>query len=118
MNPLHAQGMDQLVAALEQFNKMNEFFFRTTLRGVITLDGDRAAVRSPTTEYARRHDGHGYNNVAFYQDELVRQNGTWLFVSRRYYYVWIDSSSPIPGSAIDLPPLQDSIMGKHPENNL
>lgn len=105
VQPLHAQGIEQLVAALELFNRMNEFFFRTTLRGVITLDGDHAIVRSPTTEYARRHDGHGYNNVALYQDELVRRNGTWLFVARRYHYVWIDSVSPIAGNAVELPPL-------------
>ncbi len=28
VTPLHAQGEDQLVAALHQFNVMNEFFFR------------------------------------------------------------------------------------------
>ncbi len=117
VNPLHAQGTAQLIAALEQFNKMNEFFFRTTLRGVITLDGDHATVRTPSTEYARRHDGHGYNNVAMYQDELVRQNGSWLFVSRRYYYVWVDSFSPIPGSAIGLPAMQDGEIGGRPSTN-
>jgi len=37
------------------------------------------------------------------RDELEKQNGKWLFVSRRYYYIWVDSSTPILGSAIPLP---------------
>ena len=101
--PIQVHGVDQIVALLQQFNTTNEFFFRTTLRGVITLNGDRASVRTPTTEYARRHDGHGYNNVGLYQDELERRNGNWLFVARRYYYVWVDSSSAIAGSAVPSP---------------
>jgi len=107
--PLRAQGIDQILAAQRQFGALNAFFFRTTLRGVIDLAGDQATARTPTTEYARRHDGHGYNNVALYDDELVRRDGTWLFAARRYYYLWIDSQSPIPGSAVPLP---DALTGR------
>ena len=103
INPLHAQGLEQVTAALQQFRNLNVFFFRTSLRSVITINADQATARTPGTEYARRHDGHGYNNVAMYQDELKKQDGNWFFVSRRYYYVWVDSSTPIPGSAIPLP---------------
>ena len=101
--PMQAKGVDEIVAALQKFNDVNEFFFRTTLRPVIMLDGDRAISRSPSTEYARRRDGHGYNNVAIWQDKLERRDGNWLFVSRQYYYVWVDNSSAIPGTAVALP---------------
>jgi hypothetical protein len=50
VNPIQAHGVDQIVALLQQFNNVNEFFFRTILRGVITLNGDQASVRTPTTE--------------------------------------------------------------------
>ena len=105
ISPLRAEGVDQIVKAQQGFVDANEFFFRTTLRAVITVDGDRAAATAPTTEYARRKDGHGYNNVALYQDTLERRGGEWLFVSRYYYYLWVDSVSPIPGGdAVPLPP--------------
>ena len=101
--PMRAEGVDQIVATLQKFNDSNEFFFRTTLRAVITLDGDRATSRAPTTEYARRPDGHGYSNVGIWQDEFRRQDGDWLFVSRHYHYIWVDSESPISGNAVQLP---------------
>lgn len=98
-----AKGIEEIVAALQKYNDINEFFFRTTLRALIAVNGARATSRAPSTEYARRHDGHGYNNVALWQDEFERRDGKWLFSSRRYYYVWVDSSSPILGSAVPLP---------------
>lgn len=54
--PMRAEGIDQIMAALQKFKDVNEFFFRTTLRAVIMLDGDQATARMPTTEYALRHD--------------------------------------------------------------
>lgn len=105
ITPLRAQGMDQILAAQQQFNDLNEFFFRTTLRAVITLDGDRAAATAPSTEFARRKDGHGYSNVALYEDALERRGGSWVFASRKYFYLWVDSVSPIlGGDALPLPP--------------
>ena len=105
ITPLRAEGIDQIIAAQEQFNAMNEFFFRTTLRPVITLSGDRATGRAPSTEFARRKDKSGYNNVALYDDLLVRRDGVWLFQARRYDYLWVDSVSPIAGGdSVPLPP--------------
>ncbi len=104
ISPLRAEGLDEILKAQQGFNDSNEFFFRTTLRAVITLDGDRAAATAPTTEFARRKDGHGYNNVALYEDALERQDGGWVFVSRKYYYLWVDSISPVAGGdAVPLP---------------
>lgn len=105
ISPLRAEGLDEIVKAQQGFVDGNEFFFRTTLRAVITLNGDRATATAPTTEYARRKDGHGYNNVALYQDTLEQHGDEWLFVARKYYYLWVDSITPIPGGdAIPLPP--------------
>ena len=105
ISPLRAEGLSEIIKAQQGFHDGNEFFFRTTLRPVITVSGDRADTRAPTTEYARRKDGHGYSNVALYQDQLARRDGEWLFVSRRYFYLWVDSVSPIAGGdAVPLPP--------------
>ena len=111
ISPLRAEGLDQILKAQQGFSDGNEFFFRTTLRAVITLDSDRATASSPTTEYARRKDGRGYNNVAMYADALERHGGEWLFASRKYFYLWVDSISPIPGG--DAVPLPPTLLGPH-----
>ena len=100
---LHAEGVDAILKALAAFDTLNEFFFRTTGYGVIALDGDKARATVPTTEFGRRGEGKVYGNVALYQDELVRQNGAWVFSARRYYYLWLDTDSPMPGQVVPLP---------------
>ena len=67
ISPLRAEGIAAILEAQEMFNKLNEFFFRATLRSVIEISDDPATARSPNIELARRHDGHGYANVALYR---------------------------------------------------
>ncbi len=105
---LHAQGIDAIMKALTAFNVMNEFMFRSTGYGVIALNGDQARSTVTTTEFGRRASGKVYNNVALYQDELARTGGRWRFTARRYYYLWVDTESPIPGQSVALPSLPAS----------
>ena len=95
--PLRAAGRKAIVAALGQFHAVNEFFFRLTARPVVELDGDRATLRSPTVELARRGGRAGYANVAVYHDEARREGGAWRFARRRYQYLWVDLQSPLGG---------------------
>jgi hypothetical protein len=43
-----------IVGALTDFHRQNLFFFRLTGRPVITIDGNRAEMRSATVEIAAR----------------------------------------------------------------
>ncbi len=101
--PMRADGTDTIVAALESFHAVNEFFFRSTSRPVIHADGDRATFRTPTVELARRAGGIGYANVAMYFDEARRVQGEWRFVRRFYQYLWVDLKSQLPGEIVPLP---------------
>lgn len=51
----------------------------------IAVDGDRAQVRADWFEIARRGDGFGKSSFGHYEDELVRQDGRWLFRRRKIY---------------------------------
>lgn len=51
----------------------------------VTVDGDRAFVRAAWFEAARRDDGLGKASFGHYEDELVRQGGSWLFKRRKIY---------------------------------
>lgn len=55
----------------------------------IEVDGDRATARSYCLEILRLKNGDFRRLVGMYNDELVRENGDWLF-ARRNYEVFID----------------------------
>ena len=50
---------------------------------VIDLDGDRATARTPCTNPMVLTDGQVWLIGLWYDDELVRADGSWRFASRR-----------------------------------
>jgi uncharacterized lipoprotein YmbA len=42
----------------------------------VTIDGDRATSRWSVQETGRRRDGGPYNNHGFYEDEMVKHDGS------------------------------------------
>jgi hypothetical protein len=50
---------------------------------VIALDGDRAQVRSNWTVVQNGADGPQIGSGSAYADEMVKQNGSWLFRYRK-----------------------------------
>ena len=125
--PFLARGLAAILDVMGKAAADNTFFWRACTRSVIALgppDADgvvrRATARTPSIERAQRRDGTGYDNLAFYDDVLVRAGDAptlaqaasmaeppdrgWRFRERRYDYVWVDNRTPIPGSAIPLPP--------------
>lgn len=100
--PMRVQGYGALVSALEEFHRMNQFFFRTTSRPVIHAVGAHATFRSPTIELARREGHSGYANVAVYYDEAEFDGDRWRFSRRYYQYLWVDVESPLAGAAVPM----------------
>ena len=60
--------------------------------GAIEVDGDQASARCYTREILSLEAGGVPKVVGAYADELVRENGVWLF-ARRTYSVLIDEST-------------------------
>ena len=52
--------------------------------GPIEVTGDTARARSYAREIIRLTNGGLYKLIGAYDDELVRQNGSWLFSRRNY----------------------------------
>jgi ketosteroid isomerase-like protein len=52
--------------------------------GAIEVSGDRAQARSYCREILFLKGGGVRKMVGAYRDELVRENGVWLFAERRY----------------------------------
>ena len=61
--------------------------------GAIEVDGDRAAARCFTFERLALKGGGLRDVVGRYEDQLVRQNGQWLFAVRNYNVV-MDGDKP------------------------
>lgn len=52
--------------------------------GAIDVDGDTATARCYCREIIERKDGKVWKVVGCYEDELVQENGAWVFLTRRY----------------------------------
>lgn len=68
---------DQLWAAFDKVGFLTEI-------GSIEVDGDRAACRCVAREIIRLKNGGIYKLIGKYRDELVKQDGRWLFARRDY----------------------------------
>jgi len=52
--------------------------------GFIDVDGDIARARAVVHEWVNYTNGSTYRAMGYYEDELRRENGVWLFSSRNY----------------------------------
>jgi ketosteroid isomerase-like protein len=102
--PLHskAEGSTSIAAHFLKLWDAMDFLVQQVHSGVVTIDGDRAKSRWSVQETGRRRDGGPYNNHAFYEDEMVKRDGSWRFVRRNYRYVWLDLKSTIGGDVLKL----------------
>ena len=72
-------------------------FMQMTHSGVVTIDGDRATARFVERERGQG-DGTYYDNLAVYDDVLVREPAGWRFLERHYRYRFLDQT-PFEGDA-------------------
>ncbi|MBS7542484.1 nuclear transport factor 2 family protein [Ancylobacter oerskovii] len=101
-----AEGREAIVGLLESLYKLERYFMQMTHSGVVTLDGDRATARYVVREHGRG-DGTYYENLAVYNDELVREADGWRFATRSYVYRFL-SQKPVDEEAFE-------VTGDHPD---
>jgi len=87
--PSRAEGRDAIVRMLEGLFTIEHYFMQMTHAGVITLDGDHATARFAIRERGRGSDSF-YDNLAVYDDDLVREPEGWRFLRRTYSYRFLD----------------------------
>lgn len=94
--PSRAEGKDAIVSMLKGLYQIQRYFMQMTHSGVITINGDRATARFVVRERGKG-DGY-YDNLAVYDDILVRESGGWRFLERHYRYRFLDQT-PFAGDA-------------------
>lgn len=74
------------------------FFMQMTHSGVVKIEGDRATARWVMREHGKGNNNNYYDNLAVYNDVLVREPGGWRFLERHYQYRFLDQT-PFAGDA-------------------
>jgi hypothetical protein len=82
------------------------FFVQFVHSRLIQLDGNTASARWLLREVGLgpAKSGHGksyYNNFGFFIDELEKVDGKWLFKTRTYPYLYLDTD-PFTGRGVAL----------------
>lgn len=100
--PLHskAEGLEAIVKMLRGLMQSERYFMQMTHSGVVTINGDRAVARFVERERGRG-EGTFYDNLAVYDDVLVREPGGWRFLERHYSYRFLDQE-PFKGDAFPI----------------
>ena len=96
----HSTGADDNVALLRKLFTGMEFFVQFAVPGVIEIEGDEATTRTFVHE-AARGSGHYYRNHCIAFDRLRREGDGWVFTSRSFQYLWLDTS-PFAGDGFPL----------------
>lgn len=100
--PMRGEGRDAIVQMLDGLFIVEHYFMQMTHTGVIDIDGDRATARFAIREHGRG-EATFYDNLAVYDDELVRQSDGWRFRRRSYSYRFLDQE-PFPDIAFPVRP--------------
>ena len=98
-----AAGADDIVALLRRLRAGKTFFVQFALPGVSEGDGDAAGTRTLCHEAARGPGETFYRNHCVAFDRLTRSGDDWVFASRSFQYLWLDTS-PYPGTGFELFP--------------
>lgn len=101
---VHATGADDIVAMLRRLRNEKEFFVQFAVQGVINIDGDTATTQCICHEAARGPGESYYRNHCIAIDRLHRSAKGWVFTSRSFQYIWLDTS-PFGGTSFPLAPL-------------
>ncbi len=94
--PARAEGVPSIVELLRRLLVPQIMFMQMTHSGIVKLNGDTANARFVEHERGRgqgQGKGNFYENLAVYDDELVRQaDGQWRFARRSYRYRLLDDA--------------------------
>jgi hypothetical protein len=82
---------------LQRLFQIERSFMQMTHSGVVTIGGDRATARFVERERGRGESTY-YDNLAVYDDVLVKEPAGWRFLERHYHYRFLDQT-PFGGDA-------------------
>lgn len=98
----HARGVEAAVDLLRVLTTGLTYFVQFAVPGVIEIEGDEATTRTIVHESARSSAGdHYYRNHCIAFDRLRRSGDDWVFTSRSFQYLWLDTG-PFAGDGFAL----------------
>ncbi len=105
-NAMSVTGADEIAALIDKLRSSKDFFVQFVHSGLIVVDNDTASARWLMREVglgdAKEGPGKSfYNNFGFFIDELEKIDGKWLFKTRSYPYLYLDTD-PFTGKGIPL----------------
>jgi len=77
------RGKEAIVEAYSNSVKGTDFILHLAMSPLISIDGDKAKVRSQVQEILHFSGGGAMMILANYNDELQKVDGQWLFAARR-----------------------------------
>ncbi len=87
-------GKENMGTSVTHMLGLWDFFVQLTGPGVISLHGEKATARFYVNEIARKSDDQSGNyNLSMYEDELIKENGKWVFLKRTYHTIYQESPS-------------------------
>jgi len=98
-NPVTCNGVNEIVALIDKLRNGKDFFVQFVHSGLIEIHENAASARWLMREVALGPGRTYYNNFGFFIDEIERVQGRWLFKSRAYRYLYLDTD-PFSGKAV------------------
>lgn len=98
---INVQGKENIEQTFTQLLNNWEFFVQMVHSGVIEINDHQAKARWCMNEIGRNYEGKGFQNFGMYEDELVLQEDSWLFMKRTYHFAYIDEPQ-LSGMAFSL----------------
>ena len=89
------EGIEDIMTEVQRAVNSMSFFVQMPHAIVVEVNGDQATTGTTLNEMGRALDGKsGMFILAMYTDNLIRQNGSWLFTRRTYKVFYFDGSAP------------------------
>jgi ketosteroid isomerase-like protein len=83
------KGKENMGSSVTHMLGLWDFFVQLSGPGVVNINGDKATARFYVNEIARKADDKtGNYNLSMYEDELIKENGKWVFQKRTYNTIY------------------------------
>ena len=90
------KGKENMGSSVVHMLGLWDFFVQLSGPGVVYINGDKATARFYVNEIARKADDKtGNYNLSMYEDELIKENGKWVFQQRIYNTIYQEAPNYI-----------------------
>ncbi len=83
-------GHDEIIGVFNNLLARWDFFVQMVHSGVISFSGEKAEARWCMEEIGRSHDGKGFHNYGYYEDEFIYREERWYFARRTYHFYYLE----------------------------